>query len=87
MPQRLVKITLLRCFRKFNKTTINEIKAILDYHYAEKKVLFTTKSNLTRILHITFLEYKRTYRVRENIFKFRLEFLIFKCTGLDKSTL
>ena len=69
--------TLLRYFRKSNNTTINETTDLLEYQTPDFKV------PCLPLRHLSYATYKRTLRIRKDIFKFYTKFLFPKCTNLD----
>ena len=76
---------LLRYYRKLNNTTINEKKDLLEYQTPDFKLPCLPLRMMLiafKISH-THTKYKRTLRIRKDIFKFCTKFLLPKCTNLD----
>ena len=78
--------TLLRYFRKFNNTSINENTDILEYQTSDIQVPCLPLSMMLIAFHISHsLHTKGHSGAEKNMLKFYTTFLFPKCTNLDKS--
>ena len=78
--------TLLRYFRKFKNTSLNENTNILEYQTPELKVLELPLSKilLDTLSRFTILKDKRFCMIRKNKLKYYPNFLLSKCIDLDQ---
>ena len=78
--------TLLRDFRKFNNTTINENTDLLKYQLNKSTVPCLPLSMILIAFNISHTQNtKGHYGSEKNILKLYTKFLFPKCTNLDKS--
>ena len=80
--------TLLRYFRKFNDTSINENTDSLEYQSPDIKVPCLPLSMMLIAFHTSHCLPTKGYSGAEkNIFKFYTKLLFPKCTDLDKKNM
>ena len=75
--------TLLRYFRKYNKTTINEITDLLEYQTLDFKVPCLPLSMMLIAFNISHVQHTKGHSGSEKTFKFYTKLLLPKCTNLD----
>ena len=84
--------TLLRYYRKFNNTSINENTDLLEYQLDDSKVPCLPLSMILIAFNITHTQntkghrkYKRTLRIRKKHIQIFTKFLFSKRSNMDKS--
>ena len=78
--------TLLRYYRKFNNTSINENTDLLEYQLDDSKVPCLPLSMILIAFNITHTQNTKGHSgSKKNIFKFYTKFLFSKRSNMDKS--